>query len=268
MSADHGTASAGGAVGGAGAPGAPGSAIRARGIFKTFGSGDAVVRALRGIDLDVRTGEMMALVGPSGCGKTTLISILAGLLQRDEGELSVYGTDPGALSGNQRTIWRGANVGFIFQQFNLIPQVTILENVAVPLLLRREPRRRALERAAELLGEVGLKGRELTRPTKLSGGQQQRVAIARALVNEPRLLVCDEPTSALDGATGQKVMHLIRDVTRAHDRAVILVTHDERIFHFADRIAHLDDGRVTHISTPQEALAESAAKLGVPGAAR
>jgi putative ABC transport system ATP-binding protein len=237
-------------------------AIRARGVFKSFGTGDATVRALRGVDLDVRFGEMMALVGPSGCGKTTLISILAGLLAADEGELDVLGTDPGALGGHDRTVWRGRNVGFIFQQFNLIPQVSILENVAVPLLLRRHPRRDALDRAALLLAEVGLKGRELSRPTKLSGGQQQRVAIARALVAEPRILVCDEPTSALDGATGQKVMSLIRQMASGEDRVVIVVTHDERIYHFSDRIAHLDDGQVTHVTTPAEALEESRRRTG------
>jgi putative ABC transport system ATP-binding protein len=238
------------------------TSIRCEGVFKTFGTGDSMVRALRGVDLEVRFGEMMALVGPSGCGKTTLISILAGLLQRDEGELSVLGDDPSAMTSHDRTVWRGRNVGFIFQQFNLIPQVSILENVAVPLLLRRHPRRDALDRAAALLAEVGLKGREQSRPTKLSGGQQQRVAIARALVSNPRLLVCDEPTSALDGATGQKVMALIRQMASSPDRVVIVVTHDERIYHFADRIAHLDDGKVTHVSTPAEALAENAAKLG------
>jgi len=239
-----------------------GTSIRCSGVFKTFGTGDAMVRALRGVDLEVRFGEMMALVGPSGCGKTTLISILAGLLQRDEGELSVLGDDPSSLGQRERTLWRGRNVGFIFQQFNLIPQVSILENVAVPLLLRGHPKADALAKSAHLLAEVGLKGREQSRPNKLSGGQQQRVAIARALVSEPRLLVCDEPTSALDGATGQKVMQLIRDMASSPERVVIVVTHDERIYHFADRIAHLDDGKVTHISTPAEALAESAARTG------
>jgi putative ABC transport system ATP-binding protein len=239
-----------------------GCSISCRGITKTFGSGDATVHALRGVDLEARFGEVMALVGPSGCGKTTLISILAGLLGRDEGELSVLGDDPSSMGSHERTRWRGRNVGFIFQQFNLIPQVSVVENVAVPLLLQGANGREAMDRSAALLAEVGLKGREKSRPTKLSGGQQQRVAIARALVSNPRLLVCDEPTSALDGATGQRVMGLIRDIAAHGERVVVLVTHDERIFHFADRIAHLDDGRVTHVSTPAEALAESAARMG------
>ena len=229
--------------------------IVCRQVFKTFGTGDSMVRALRGVDLEVRFGEMMALVGPSGCGKTTLISILAGLLTRDEGDLAVLGTDPSALSNHERTVWRGQNVGFIFQQFNLIPQVSILENVAVPLLLRRHPKKDALARAAHLLEEVGLKGREGTRPTKLSGGQQQRVAIARALVTGPRLLVCDEPTSALDGATGQRVMGLIRDIATHGERVVVLVTHDERIYHFADRIVHMDDGLVTRVADAKSEVA-------------
>jgi putative ABC transport system ATP-binding protein len=241
---------------------AAGCSISCRGITKTFGSGDATVHALRGVDLEARWGEVMALVGPSGCGKTTLISILAGLLGRDEGELSVLGDDPSSMGSHERTRWRGRNVGFIFQQFNLIPQVSVVENVAVPLLLQGANGREAMDRSAALLAEVGLKGREKSRPTKLSGGQQQRVAIARALVSNPRLLVCDEPTSALDGATGQRVMGLIRDIAAHGERVVVLVTHDERIFHFADRIAHLDDGRVTHVSTPAEALAESAARMG------
>ncbi len=241
-----------------------GTSVSARGVTKTFGTGDSAVRALRGVDLDIRFGEMMALVGPSGCGKTTLISIIAGLLSRDGGELHVLGEDTGAMSQRQRTAWRGRNVGFIFQQFNLIPQVSIAENVAVPLLLRGHSRSDALDRAAHLLSEVGLHGRESSRPTKLSGGQQQRVAIARALVGEPRLLVCDEPTSALDGATGQMVMGLIRRMASAPDRVVLVVTHDERIYHFADRIAHVEDGRITHVSTPAEALAHAAAAAGDP----
>ena len=222
-------------------------AIRAAGIAKTYGSGDAAVPALRGVDLQADFGEMVALVGPSGCGKTTLISILAGLLSRDGGALQLAGTDPDALGNEARTLWRRRHVGFIFQQFNLVPQISVLENVAIPLLLRGEGRGESLERAALLLERVGLKGRERSSPAKLSGGQQQRVAIARSLVHGPSILVCDEPTSALDGATGQRVMELVREQGCRPDRLVVLVTHDERIFHFADRIVHMDDGRVTRV---------------------
>jgi putative ABC transport system ATP-binding protein len=190
---------------------------------------------------------MVALVGPSGCGKTTLISILAGLLSRDGGELRLAGTDPDALDNNARTLWRREHVGFIFQQFNLVPQISVLENVAIPLLLRGEPRGTSLDHAAQLLDRVGLRGREWSQPSKLSGGQQQRVAIARSLVHGPSILVCDEPTSALDGTTGQRVMELVREQGCRPDRLVVLVTHDERIFHFADRIVHMDDGRVTRV---------------------
>jgi putative ABC transport system ATP-binding protein len=189
----------------------------------------------------------VALVGPSGCGKTTFISILAGLLSRDGGSMQLAGVDPDQLNNHERTLWRRGNVGFIFQQFNLVPQISVLENVAIPLLLRGDSRKDSLERAAMLLERVGLKGREQARPTKLSGGQQQRVAIARSLVHGPRILVCDEPTSALDGETGQRVMELVREQGCGPDRLVVLVTHDERIFHFADRIVHMDDGRVTRV---------------------
>ncbi|NBX24738.1 MAG: ABC transporter ATP-binding protein [Planctomycetes bacterium] len=223
------------------------AAIHASAIAKTYGTGDAAVQALRGVDLQANFGEMVALVGPSGCGKTTLISILAGLLSRDGGELRLAGTDPDALDNNARTLWRREHVGFIFQQFNLVPQISVLENVAIPLLLRGDHRGTSLERAAQLLERVGLKGREASQPHKLSGGQQQRVAIARSLVHGPSILVCDEPTSALDGATGQRVMELVREQGCRPDRLVVLVTHDERIFHFADRIVHMDDGRVTRV---------------------
>jgi putative ABC transport system ATP-binding protein len=161
--------------------------------------------------------------------------------------MQLAGVDPDELNNHERTLWRRGNVGFIFQQFNLVPQISVLENVAIPLLLRGDSRKDSLERAAMLLERVGLKGREQARPTKLSGGQQQRVAIARSLVHGPRILVCDEPTSALDGETGQRVMELVREQGCGPDRLVVLVTHDERIFHFADRIVHMDDGRVTRV---------------------
>jgi len=223
-------------------------AIEGHGVAKTYGTGDAAVTALRGVELSANFGEMVALVGPSGCGKTTFISILAGLLSRDGGSLRLAGIDPDELGNHERTLWRRTNVGFIFQQFNLVPQISVVENVAIPLLIRGDARKPSLERAADLLQQMGLKGREYARPNKLSGGQQQRVAIARSLVHQPRILVCDEPTSALDGDTGQRVMQLIREQGCRVDRLVILVTHDDRIFHFADRIVHMDDGRVTRVT--------------------
>jgi putative ABC transport system ATP-binding protein len=244
------------------------TAIEARGVAKTYGTGDSAVRALRGVDLDARFGEMVALVGPSGCGKTTFISILAGLLSRDGGGLRLAGVDPDALGNRERTLWRRENVGFIFQQFNLVPQISVVENVAIPLLLRGVRRSEAIERAMTLLERVGLKGREGTRPNLLSGGQQQRVAIARSLVHGPRILVCDEPTSALDGGTGQRVMELVREQGCGPDRLVVLVTHDERIFHFADRIVHMDDGLVTRITDARSEVAALRAAAAAEESAR
>jgi putative ABC transport system ATP-binding protein len=244
------------------------TAIEARGVAKTYGTGDSAVRALRGVDLDARFGEMVALVGPSGCGKTTFISILAGLLSRDGGGLRLAGVDPDALGNRERTLWRRENVGFIFQQFNLVPQISVVENVAIPLLLRGVRRSEAIERAMTLLERVGLKGREGTRPNLLSGGQQQRVAIARSLVHGPRILVCDEPTSALDGGTGQRVMELVREQGCGPDRLVVLVTHDERIFHFADRIVHMDDGLVARITDARSEVAALRAAAAAEESAR
>ncbi len=222
-------------------------AIRCQGVTKTYGSGDAAVRALRGIDLEVQAGELMMLVGPSGCGKTTLISVIAGILDHDGGDCHVFDNDFTAMGARERVQYRGKNIGFVFQAFNLLPPLTAAENVAVPLLVNGVKRRAALDRARECLDRVGLKGREHSLPAQLSGGQQQRVAIARALVHEPKLIVCDEPTSALDHSTGHKVMELLRDVAVGRDRALVIVTHDARIFEFADRIAKMDDGHIEKV---------------------
>ena len=224
-------------------------AVRARGVTKVFGKGQNAVHALRGADLEVPFGELVMLVGPSGCGKTTLISILAGILDRTEGDCEVLGADPQALGQSARTRWRGTNIGFVFQQFNLIPALSSLENVAVPLLLLGRPRRVAMEAAAAQLERVGLADKRKSRPSQLSGGQQQRVAIARALVHEPRFVVCDEPTSALDADNGQNVMRLFAEIAVQGERALVVVTHDARIFHFADRIVRMDDGHVVDVRT-------------------
>jgi putative ABC transport system ATP-binding protein len=230
-----------------------GLAVRCRGVTKSYGTGDAKVTALRGVDLDVQLGELLMLVGPSGCGKTTLISVLAAILDQDDGECIVLGQDVRHLGARARARFRGQTIGFVFQQFNLLPTLTAVENVAVPLLINGTPRRRALDRASEVLDAVGLGARVKSLPSQLSGGQQQRVAIARALVHEPQLIVCDEPTSALDHETGHNVMELMRRVATGPDRALVVVTHDARIFEFADRIARMDDGHVLEVVAGQQA---------------
>jgi putative ABC transport system ATP-binding protein len=227
-------------------------AVDVRGVTKTYGAGDAKVVALRGIDLEVRSGELLMLVGPSGCGKTTLISVVAGILNQDEGDCLVFGENLKAMHDRTRVKYRGRNIGFVFQSFNLIPTLTAAENVAVPLLIQGEPRREAMRRATEALDRVGIGDRGRSLPSQLSGGQQQRVAIARSMVHRPRLIVCDEPTSALDHETGHKVLELLRQVALADGRSLIIVTHDARIFSFADRIAKMDDGRIVEIVTPSE----------------
>jgi putative ABC transport system ATP-binding protein len=226
--------------------------VACRGVRKVFGRGEAQVEALRGVDVEMRYGELSFLVGPSGCGKTTLISIIAGLLDRTAGELSVLGTKVDDLSATERVLFRRTNLGFIFQQYNLLPALTAAENVAVPLMAAGEPRRRAVDRAKDMLARLGLEPRASAFPSTLSGGQQQRVAIARALIHEPRLVVCDEPTAALDHANGEKVMELLAANAVRSDRTVIVVTHDSRVFHYAHAIAHMDDGRI--VSVTRDAL--------------
>jgi putative ABC transport system ATP-binding protein len=227
-----------------------GPGVSCRNVRKHFGSGEARVQALRGVDFETRFGELSFLVGPSGCGKTTLISIIAGLLDRSEGELSVLGARMDELSPSQRVLFRRQNLGFIFQQFNLLPALTAAENVAVPLIAAGTPRRRAVDRAGALLSQLGLGSRLNALPLTLSGGQQQRVAIARALIHEPRLVVCDEPTAALDHASGEAVMQLLAANAVRPGRTVIVVTHDTRVFHYAHSIAHMDDGRIVNVTRP------------------
>jgi putative ABC transport system ATP-binding protein len=227
-----------------------GPGVSCRGVRKHFGSGEARVEALRGVDFETRFGELSFLVGPSGCGKTTLISIIAGLLDRTGGDLSVLGTNMDDLSTNERVLFRRQNLGFIFQQFNLLPALTAAENVAVPLIVTGMSRRRAVDRAKALLAHLGLEARLHALPATLSGGQQQRVAIARALIHEPRLVVCDEPTAALDHASGDAVMQLLAANAVRPGRTVIVVTHDARVFRYADSIAHMDDGRIVQVTRP------------------
>ncbi len=226
-----------------------GVAVSCKGVTKSYVTGPTRVLALRGVELEVRMGELIMLVGPSGCGKTTLISVMAGILDHDEGECLVFSQDLRAMGQTRKTRYRGANIGFVFQAYNLLPTLTAKENVAVPLLLLGKRHAEAQSRAKEVLEKVGLGDRLNSLPSQLSGGQQQRVAIARALVHGPRLLVCDEPTSALDHDTGRLVMEVLRNTALSEDRALIIVTHDNRIFNFADRIARMDDGRVVAVES-------------------
>jgi putative ABC transport system ATP-binding protein len=224
------------------------SAVICKRLTKTYGAGDTAVQALRGVDLEVRAGELLMLVGPSGCGKTTLISVIAGILDQSDGDCLVFDHDFKTMRPRDRTRYRGNNIGFVFQALNLLPTLSAQENVAIPLLIQGQSRRPAIAKARELLASVGFNDRTMRAlPSEISGGQQQRVAIARALIHNPRLIVCDEPTSALDHETGTKVMELLRNVALDGQRSLIVVTHDARIFEFGDRIARMDDGHIVEI---------------------
>ncbi len=224
-----------------------GIAVSCQGITRDFGDGDTRMRVLHGIDLDIPLGEITLLVGPSGCGKTTLISIVCGLLEPTEGDVILFGQSHKELRGTPLVKFRWKNVGFVFQQYNLLPSLTAAENTALPLIIAGLPRMKAIAKARETLDTVGLGNRTESRPSQLSGGQQQRVAIARALVHEPRLLVCDEPTAALDAQSGQTVMELLRQVALQPERAVLVVTHDNRVFEYGDRIVYMSDGRIEKV---------------------
>lgn len=236
-------------------------AVKCRNLQKAFANGDAQALVLRGVDLEVRLGEMTLLVGPSGCGKTTLLSVITGLLDSSGGEVEVLGERVEKLPSAQRILFRRRNLGFVFQQFNLLPALTAAENVAVPLLAAGVARRVAVARAITRLQELGLDTRVHALPAQLSGGQQQRVALARALIHEPRLVVCDEPTSALDAETGQAVMELLAAVAVRPDRAVVVVTHDSRVFGFADTIAYMEDGRMVRTEARRTGPAATALRV-------
>jgi putative ABC transport system ATP-binding protein len=218
-----------------------------RGVIKSYGTGSVQVTALRGIDLEVYAGELLMLVGPSGCGKTTLLAVIAALLTQDDGDCLVFGRGVHRMGHRAKIRYRSQYIGFVLQTFNLLPTLTAVDNVAVPLLLQGVRRRQALARATETLRRVGLGAHVHALPAHLSGGQQQRVAIARAVVHDPHLIVCDEPTSALDADTGRLMMALLRTMAVGAGRGLIVVTHDVRILAFADRIAMMEDGRITHI---------------------
>jgi putative ABC transport system ATP-binding protein len=229
----------------------PHFAVSCRQVRKEFGQAGNRTAALRGVDFDARYGELTLLVGPSGCGKTTLLSVITGLLEATAGRVSVLGTDIGGLSGDAGVLFRRKNLGFVFQHYNLLSALTAAENAAIPLLASGMGRKAAIAKVSDLLAELGLEHRMSMRPSYLSGGEQQRVAVARALAHDPRLIVCDEPTSALDAGNGYAVMELLAKLAVRRDRAVIVVTHDSRVFKFADRIYQMNDGRILRAEAPK-----------------
>ena len=222
-------------------------AVKVRGVSKGFGKGEQRVTALDHVDWDVYRGQFSLIIGPSGCGKTTLLSVIAGILDADEGSVDIFGRDITAMTDRALTRFRAERIGFVFQQYNLLPALTAAENAAIPLVIAGWSKEPAVKKASEVLASIGMGNKTESLPTQLSGGQMQRVAIARALVHEPDLLVCDEPTAALDHETGITVMDLLRESAVRPDRAVVVVTHDNRVFQYGERIAHMDDGRIVRL---------------------
>lgn len=218
--------------------------IRAHGVSKMYRSGPLRVEALQRIDMEVARGEMVAIMGPSGCGKTTLLNCLAGLDTIDEGEIFIQGDNLRDLTDKERTIYRARHMGFIFQDFNLLPMLNAVENVELPMLVCKVAPTTARRRALELLGRVGLADRVRHRPAELSGGQRQRVAIARALTNDPAIVWADEPTGNLDSEAAQDIMDLLRHFNRDMRQTVVLVTHAPEVGQCAHRILRMRDGLI------------------------
>ncbi len=220
-------------------------AISVRNLVKVYGSGEASFRAIDGVDLDVHRGEVTLMMGPSGSGKTTLISIMGCILRATSGQVWLQGNEVSGLPESRLPAVRLGQIGFVFQGFNLFPTLTAAENVELALDLKSVRGAKARRRAMELLEQVGLEDKAKSYPADLSGGQKQRVAIARALAGDPRILLADEPTAALDSHSGRLVLDLLRTLAHERDRSVVVVTHDSRALEYADRIVHMEDGRIT-----------------------
>ena len=223
-------------------------AIKADGLSKWFGEGAARAWAVREVSFEAYFNEMLYIVGPSGSGKTTLLSIISGILRPNAGKVQVESTDVWSLDDNHLAEFRLNTVGFVFQDYHLFPRLTSAENVAIPLILKRRDWNESILEAQHYLDIVGLKERANLPPTKLSGGEQQRVAIARAIVSGPDVLIFDEPTASLDGDTGRKIIEFVRNEILGDKRCILIVTHDERIYEFADRILKMEDGRIVGVA--------------------
>jgi putative ABC transport system ATP-binding protein len=219
-------------------------AIKAQGLTKWFGSGETRTQAVKDVTFDASFHEMLYIVGPSGSGKTTLLSMLSGILRPSGGSVLVEDVDIWGLNVNRIAEFRLQKVGFVFQDYHLFPTLTTVENAAIPLVLRKRNWDDSIREAQKYLEVVGLGSRATLPPTKLSGGEQQRVAIARAIVSQPDLLIFDEPTASLDGDTGRKIVEFVRKDLLNDKRCILIVTHDERIYEYADRILKMEDGRI------------------------
>jgi ABC-type lipoprotein export system ATPase subunit len=218
--------------------------IQVEGLRKTYVSGDVQVQALRGVDLSVKRGEMVAIMGPSGCGKTTLLNSMSGLDTFDEGVVHIGGVNLASMNDKQKTAYRALNMGFIFQTYNLLPVLSAVENVELPLVVSGVNARKARELAIQALERVGLADRANNRPSQLSGGQRQRVTIARALVNDPAIVWADEPTGALDSKTANEIMTLMEQLNAEKGQTFVLVTHDEGVGRRCDRLVRMSDGLI------------------------
>lgn len=225
------------------------AAVKAIDLVKWFGEGAAKTFAVRGISFEANYGEMLYIVGPSGSGKTTLLSMISGILRPNSGRVLVKGREIWNLSPNEIADFRLNNIGFVFQDYHLFPKLTTKENVAIPLILKKEDWDQSMETAMEFLKVVELQDRAMLPPVKLSGGEQQRVALARAIASRPDILIFDEPTASLDGATGRRIIGFVKEHLLNEHRAILIVTHDSRIFEFGDRIIYMEDGRIVEAPT-------------------
>jgi putative ABC transport system ATP-binding protein len=234
----------------------PEAVLETRDARKVFGEGEAAVEALKGVDLAVRKGEMLAIMGRSGSGKSTLLTLLGGVDTPSSGQVLLEGEDLAHMTDDERTLVRRRKIGFIFQAFNLLPILTAQENVALPMELDGVPSREAQARALETLEMVGMGKRKDHVPSKMSGGEQQRVAIARALAIKPAILLADEPTGNLDSANGKRVTALLRRLVDEHGQTIVMVTHDPTVAAAADRVVHLSDGQVEREEAPAALAAE------------
>jgi len=225
----------------------PEAAVKATDLVKWFGPEEIRTYAVRDVSFEANYGEMLYITGPSGSGKTTLLSMISGILRPNAGIVIVEGKDIWKLSSNELADFRLHTVGFVFQDYHLFPKLTTVENVALPLILKRQDWDASLQAAMEFLEVVGLKDRAELTPVKLSGGEQQRVALARAIVSGPDFLILDEPTASLDGATGRRIISFIREKILTDRRCVMIVTHDSRIYEYADRNIKMEDGRIVEI---------------------